>query len=328
RQRERRLVDAPHRPVRRDDEVGGEQTLVVANERVEARAADLLLALEHALDVDGQRAHRGKERFGNLDRQEHRALVVGDAARVDAAVAQCRRKGRALPLLQRIGRLDIIMSIYQNRHLARGAEPFAVDDRVAGGRHRADVERAGGGELGGHPAAGGGDVARVRGVGADARDRRELDQLVEDFVVLGLEPREHVVDRHHLPPSIERTCPVIQLASSDAKKRTPCVMSSVVPSRLTAMRSTSSRWPASPYASHCRSVAGLERTKPGAMLLTVIPHGPSSWASWRVSPICAAFADAYAWIPVRLTPRPAPLEMLTIRPERAAFIPGATACAQ
>ena len=32
---------------------------------------------------------------------------------------------------------------------------------------------------------------------------------------------------------------------------------------------------------------------------------PSSWASWRVSPICAAFADAYAWIPVRLTPSPA-----------------------
>ena len=31
---------------------------------------------------------------------------------------------------------------------------------------------------------------------------------------------------------------------------------------------------------------------PGAMLLTVIPNGPSSWASWRVSPICAALADA------------------------------------
>ena len=62
------------------------------------------------------------------------------------------------------------------------------------------------------------------------------------------------------------------------------------------------------------------------MLFTVMPHGPSSWASCRVSPICAALADAYAWMPVRLMPSPAPLEMLTIRPLSAAFMPGATAC--
>jgi hypothetical protein len=30
--------------------------------------------------------------------------------------------------------------------------------------------------------------------------------------------------------------------------------------------------------------------KPGATELTVIPNGPSSAASWRTSPICAAFA--------------------------------------
>ena len=39
--------------------------------------------------------------------------------------------------------------------------------------------------------------------------------------------------------------------------------------------------------------------------LTVIPNGPSSCACWRVSPIWPAFALAYAWIPVRLTLRPA-----------------------
>ena len=87
------------------------------------------------------------------------------------------------------------------------------------------------------------------------------------------------------------------------------------------MLSTSAACPSGPYDSHCRSVVGLERTKPGAMLLTVMPHGPSSCASCRVRPICAALADAYAWMPVRLTPRPAPLEMLTMRPKRAAFMP-------
>src|ERR1043166_4760920 len=90
------------------------------------------------------------------------------------------------------------------------------------------------------------------------------------------------------------------------------------------MCSMSSRSPSVPYDSHYLSAVGFQRTKPGAMLLTVIPHGPSSCASWRVSPICAALADAYAWMPVRLTPSPAPLEMLMMRPARAAFILGAT----
>ena len=59
----------------------------------------------------------------------------------------------------------------------------------------------------------------------------------------------------------------------------------------------------------------------------MIPKGPSSWASWRVSPIWPALAEAYAWMPVRLTPSPAPLEMFTIRPYPASFMAGATAWA-
>jgi hypothetical protein len=39
-------------------------------------------------------------------------------------------------------------------------------------------------------------------------------------------------------------------------------------------------------------VVGLDRMNPGAMQLTVMPNGPSSCASWRVSPICAALALA------------------------------------
>ena len=75
-------------------DVGGEQLLVVANERVEAGAADLLLALEHELDVDRQRAGHGEERFGHLDRDQHRSLVVRHAARVEAAVAHRGRERR------------------------------------------------------------------------------------------------------------------------------------------------------------------------------------------------------------------------------------------
>ena len=61
------------------------------------------------------------------------------------------------------------------------------------------------------------------------------------------------------------------------------------------------------------------------MQLTVMPNGPSSCAICRVNPIWPALALAYAWIPVRLTVRPAPEEMLTIRPQPRSFMPGTTA---
>src|SRR4051794_4464971 len=59
-----------------------------------------------------------------------------------------------------------------------------------------------------------------------------------------------------------------------------------------------------------------------------MPKRPSSCAVWRVNPIWPAFALAYAWIPVRLTLRPAPDEMFTMRPYPRAFIPGTTARVQ
>src|SRR5262249_13860511 len=96
----------------------------------------------------------------------------------------------------------------------------------------------------------------------------------------------------YTPPFTDRTWPVIHAACSEAKNSTAWAMSAGVPIRRSAMRSISRCWPSAPYDSHWRSDDGFERTNPGAMLLTVIPNGPSSWASWRVSPICAALADA------------------------------------
>ena len=53
-------------------------------------------------------------------------------------------------------------------------------------------------------------------------------------------------------------------------------MSCAVPRRFMAIRSTNALCPSSPYPAHCLSEAALERTNPGATLLTVIPNGPSS----------------------------------------------------
>ena len=70
-------------------------------------------------------------------------------------------------------------------------------------------------------------------------------------------------------------------------------MSCAVPRRLIAIRSTNALCPSSPYPAHCFSDAALERTKPGATLLTVIPNGPSSCASCRVKPTTACFAEQF-----------------------------------
>ena len=209
---ERRLVDAPHRAIGRDDGVSREQRLVLADEGVEVAAADLFLALEHELDVDGQTTRGREERLGHGDRNQHRPLVVGDAAGVEAAVAHRRRPRRAVPFVERVGRLHVVVSVHQHRRLARRAQPLAVDDRVAAGGKRAHRERTGRRHSRRDPACRPIDVGCVRGIGADARDRRELDELIEDALVIRPQMRQHPRVGHHFPPSIDITWPVIQPA--------------------------------------------------------------------------------------------------------------------
>ena len=272
---------------------------MLGDEGIEVAAADLLFALEHELDVDRQAARHGEERLARprsgsasgLCRRTRRGrtAVRRAASGVNGWLCHC---------LQRVGRLDVVVAVDEHRRLARRAEPLAVHDGIAGGRQRAHGERTGGAERVGHPRRRAGDVGRVRRIRAHARNRGELQSSSSRIAIsIRFEMREHPSRRHHLPPSIDSTWPVIQPAYSDAKNSTPCAMSSARAQPLQRDAVDERRWPSSPYDSHWRSVVGLERTKPGAMLFTVMPQGPSSWASWRVRPICAALADAYAWMP-------------------------------
>ena len=96
---------------------------------------------------------------------------------------------------------------------------------------------------------------------------------------------------HHLePPSTDRHAPETQLAISDAKNSAALAMSSGCPGRWMKLPSIRLACFSGLIACHCFSLAGLERMKPGAIQLTLIPAGPSSSASCFVSPICACFA--------------------------------------
>src|SRR3989442_2297645 len=54
-----------------------------SDEGFEMTAADFFLAFEHELHVDRQPPVHREERLGDLDRDQHRSLVVGHATRVE-----------------------------------------------------------------------------------------------------------------------------------------------------------------------------------------------------------------------------------------------------
>src|SRR5262245_34220013 len=113
---------------------------------------------------------------------------------------------------------------------------------------------------------------------AAGQQRRHVDQ------------RNGVMPRlvHHAntePPSTTSVWPVMNALSSEARNTTVPSRSSATASRLSEREaSTASRWNA--------AMSGLARTvslmvRPGAMAFTVIPSGPSSRASARVSAMTA-----------------------------------------
>src|SRR6185295_13962674 len=117
------------------------QLAVHRQERLEIAAPDLLFTLEEELHVEWERTSRREERLSDFDRDEHRSLVVRDAARIEAAVADLRLERRALPPLEWIGRLHVVVPVDQKGRSVRRAEPLAVHHRVAGRRDDADVDR-------------------------------------------------------------------------------------------------------------------------------------------------------------------------------------------
>ncbi len=177
-----------HRAIAGDDEVRRQFVAVLAGEDGHLRAADLLLAFEQHLDIAGQRAAYGEERFERQNLREVLPLVVAHAARVEPPVADRRLEGGREPLVQRVGRLDIVMAVEDHRRRARRVVPLGEHHRPPGGRddprrqpdalhHVRDVRR----HLG--------DAQPVR---ADARPPHIVDQAVEEFLPVRVHIREHI----------------------------------------------------------------------------------------------------------------------------------------
>ena len=120
-----------------------------------------------SLPVDLQQAlHR-------LDLDVDLAFVVTGAARENVVAADLRLEGRRLPLVERVGRLHVVVAVEKDGGLARRIQPFRIDQRIAfafdqlGGGHprRAQLVQS---EFGGAP-----DIGLVFRERADARNAQE-----------------------------------------------------------------------------------------------------------------------------------------------------------
>src|SRR5262249_36715282 len=98
--------------------VGAEQLDVPADDRVEVRAADLLLALDDPPDPDRKLAVLLAERPDDRETNGELTLVVARAAREQLAVALRRFEGRRLPEVERVARLDVVVVVEQEREVS------------------------------------------------------------------------------------------------------------------------------------------------------------------------------------------------------------------
>ena len=120
-----------HRRIRDDDNVGGQELLVIADELIEMKAPDFFLAFEKHFDVQRKPAGLLHVGFDGLEVHEDLPLVVGRTASVKLTLSNGRLERRGLPQLDRIDRLHVVVAVKENRRSARRVQPLAVDDGVA-----------------------------------------------------------------------------------------------------------------------------------------------------------------------------------------------------
>ncbi len=88
----------------------------------EADAADFLFAFDQDLNVDGKFSGHLMQRLKSFEMDVHLAFVVGRTASVNVAVANGGFERRRCPKVERLGRLNVVMSIEEDRWFAGRVE--------------------------------------------------------------------------------------------------------------------------------------------------------------------------------------------------------------
>src|SRR5438093_6462204 len=160
-----------------DAAVGPQAVGVPLDEGGEVLRPDLFLALVQHAHAERELADRRAVRLDRLEPRHEVALVVGDAATEEKAVALGRLERRGRPLLERLGGLDVVVVVDEQRAVAGSG---LADDR---GRSAVDARR-----LGGDPGTSRSredDAGGLLDADLLGRDRRLSDERLQLLDVLG-----------------------------------------------------------------------------------------------------------------------------------------------
>ena len=164
-----------------EDDRGVGAALVGADPLGDALRARLLLALDDDAHVDRQLA-LARQRAGGVQQRPEVALVVGRAARVQAAVADLGLERRRGPLAEVADALDVVVAVDQDRRrVGRRRAQVADRERVAVADLHELGAAAGALDVVGRPLGGAAQVGGIAAAGRDRRDAQPLDQLVQEF---------------------------------------------------------------------------------------------------------------------------------------------------
>ena len=111
--------------------VASQASALGTNELAQVPATRLLFALDDPLDRAGQLPRGLQPSFHRLEPRDDVRLVVRGPAGVEHPIADLRRPGIALPQLQRLRRLNVIM-IIEYKRLVAAALQLTVDHRRPG----------------------------------------------------------------------------------------------------------------------------------------------------------------------------------------------------
>ena len=135
-----RRLRVPHAGVADEGDFGGKLAAMGLDPGRQMLGAAFLLALDQERHVEGQRSRHRLPRAAGLDERHHLAFVVAGAARNDRLApvrerGDPRLEGRRLPEVERIDRLDVVVTIEQHAAaMPAHRRALGEDDGMAIGR--------------------------------------------------------------------------------------------------------------------------------------------------------------------------------------------------
>src|SRR3989449_527613 len=155
------------------------RALRLAPQQLEQHAAAVLLfALDQETEVD----RRSSRRLDRLEEAEHLPFVVRRPPGEQLGVAHRGLEGRRGPLVERVGRLDVVMAVQQQRRCPGYVRSDAPHDRMSAAREELYLAAAQPPQFAGDPLRRGATIGVVRREGRDRRDAEEIRQLAEQAI--------------------------------------------------------------------------------------------------------------------------------------------------